>query len=423
MTLPFSQQVTADATCRLLQAGSGFAAHIAVGSVLTGQVWGAVAGTAGTIAMEALGRASGCYNNPDDAPGFEPLPSYQGCKKGVPGCTIFIRISRANGEVVGNQSQAYEIYDVWKAPVPWGGSQATWVRYLDIYTNKEETYFREEPDVLSFPTNNCECEVPFPGPQYPDHQPGDPIAPPFEYTDPETGCQWQIQATDSYINSAGQPVFFWKATSNDPANCGGPYQWWGNGQEPNVPSFEDPRGPDVPPRPPTLPPGPGQDIKDDLDKIKEELEKLKECACPENPVQEGDYRTISFRSDETSPYGKSRLRKRFKYRSQSGLDLGAVVDHWRDFTWQAGPITVSHFGSALGAPQVWAASIDEGKRVIRHAGGEAGIDPDQVGKWAIGGSDNARYGVSDTMRVDTTGGYYWITARDGSNGRPIVARV
>ena len=160
-----------------------------------------------------------------------------------------------------------------------------------------------------------------------------------------------------------------------------------------------------------------------FDQTDAKLDQLLECACPENPVQEGDYRTISFRSDETSPYGKSRLRKRFKYRSQSGLDLGAVVDHWRDFTWQAGPITVSHFGSALGAPQVWAASIDEGKRVIRHAGREAGIDPDQVGKWGIGGSDNARYGVSDTMRVDTTGGYYWITARDGSNGRPIVARV
>ena len=153
------------------------------------------------------------------------------------------------------------------------------------------------------------------------------------------------------------------------------------------------------------------------------LDELKECACPENPVQEGDYRTISFRSDETSPYGKSRLRKRFKYRSQSGLDLGAVVDHWQDFSFISGPVCVKHRGSALGSPQVWAASIDEGKRVIRHAGGEAGIDPDQVGKWRVGGSDNSRYGVSDTMRVDTTGGYYWITARDGSDARPIVARV
>ena len=117
------------------------------------------------------------------------------------------------------------------------------------------------------------------------------------------------------------------------------------------------------------------------------------------------------------------MRKRFKYRSQSGLDLGAVVAHWKDFSFSAGPITVGHTGSALGSPQVWAASIDEGKRVIRHAGGEAGIDPDQVGQWRVGGSDNSRYGVSGAMRVDTTGGYYWITARDGSDARPIVARV
>jgi hypothetical protein len=153
------------------------------------------------------------------------------------------------------------------------------------------------------------------------------------------------------------------------------------------------------------------------------LDDLKDCACPEKPVQEGDYRTISFRSDETSPYGKSRLRKRFKYRSQSGLDLGAVVDHWADFEFAAGPVAVGHVGSALGSPQVWAASIDEGKRVIRHAGGEAGIDPDQTGEWRVGGSDNARYGVSGQMRVDTTGGYYWITARDGSDGLPIVVRL
>ena len=149
--------------------------------------------------------------------------------------------------------------------------------------------------------------------------------------------------------------------------------------------------------------------------------KTPTCTPEKLPI-EGDYRTISFRSDETSPFGKSRLRKRFKYRSQSGLDLGAVVDHWKDFTFTGGPVCVKHTGSSLGSPQVWATSIDEGKRVIRHAGGEAGIDPDQVGQWRVGGSDNPRYGVSDTMRVDTTGGYYWITARDGSDGRPIVAR-
>ena len=143
---------------------------------------------------------------------------------------------------------------------------------------------------------------------------------------------------------------------------------------------------------------------------------------PEPIVVEGAMRTISFRSDETSPYGKSRLRKRFRYRSSSGLGLGEVVDHWRLFEWNAGPVCVIHAGSSCGTPQCWAADESEGKRVIRHAFAEAGIDPDQVGRWIVSGSDNARVGVSGQMRVDTTGGYYWITARDGSNGRPIVAR-
>jgi hypothetical protein len=145
--------------------------------------------------------------------------------------------------------------------------------------------------------------------------------------------------------------------------------------------------------------------------------------CNDKPTLEGNFRTISFRSDSTSPYGNDRLRKRFRYRSTSGLGLGAVVDHWKDFTWESGPVVVCHSGSSWGTPQVWAATADEGKRVIRHAAGEAGIDPDQVGRWTISGSDSARYGVSDTMRVDTQGGYYWITARDGSNNRPMVAEV
>ncbi len=78
----------------------------------------------------------------------------------------------------------------------------------------------------------------------------------------------------------------------------------------------------------------------------------------------------------------------------SGLGLDAIVDHWKDFTFESGPVVVGHVGSSWGNPQVWASSEEEGKRVIRHAGGEAGIDPDQTGEWKIGSSDSARYGVS-----------------------------
>ena len=143
--------------------------------------------------------------------------------------------------------------------------------------------------------------------------------------------------------------------------------------------------------------------------------------CNEQPPGEGDWRTISFISTETSPYGKSRLRKRFRYRSTSGWELGSVVDHWKDFTWSAGPVCVKHLGASWGTPTVWADSIDEGKRVIRHAAADAGIDPDQVGRWTVSGSSSPRIGVSRTMIVNTKGGYWWITARDGSNGKPLVA--
>ena len=146
------------------------------------------------------------------------------------------------------------------------------------------------------------------------------------------------------------------------------------------------------------------------------------CAPATVPL-EGDWRTISFRSDEVSPYGNSRLRKRLRYRSVSGIGLGELVDYWKDFTWEAGGVVVGHIGGPWGTPKVWAASEHEGKRVLLHAAGEAGFDPDQIGEWKVGVSRGARLGVSGTMRVDTTGGFYWVTNRDGSDQRPIVAKA
>ena len=167
-------------------------------------------------------------------------------------------------------------------------------------------------------------------------------------------------------------------------------------------------------------------VLDRLDAISNQLSQhlqWKTPICSPEPVQlEGDFRTISFISDETSPYGKSRLRKRLRYRSLSGIGLGELVDHWKDFTWEAGPVVVGHVGASWGTPKVWAASEDEGKRVLRHAAGDAGIDPDQEGQWQVRSSAGTRNGVSGTMRVNTKGGYWWITARDGADNRPIVAK-
>ena len=162
-----------------------------------------------------------------------------------------------------------------------------------------------------------------------------------------------------------------------------------------------------------------------LDAIVELLQASKNFKQPicgnEQPEPEGDYRTIHFRSASPSPFSSSRLRKRFRYRSTSGLGLDEITNYWKDFTFESGPVVVKHVGSSLGRPQVWAATADEGKRVIRHAFGEAGIDPDQVGRWLIGSSDSPRLGVSDTMSVDKQRGYYMIKYRDGSDGPSYVA--
>ena len=152
------------------------------------------------------------------------------------------------------------------------------------------------------------------------------------------------------------------------------------------------------------------------------LKDFKQPVCPPAKA-EGDLRTISFRSEEVSPNGKSCLRKRLRYRSLSGIGLNALIDYWKDFSFQAGPVIVKHIGSTLGSLTVWAASIDEGKRVILHAAGEAGVDANQAGRWEISGSTSTRRGMPGTMNIDMTGGYYWITARDGSDNRPIVGKT
>ena len=142
---------------------------------------------------------------------------------------------------------------------------------------------------------------------------------------------------------------------------------------------------------------------------------------PERPELKGDFVTIRFESEGKSPNGDRPLRKLFRYRSQSTRDLRQLTDYWKNFTFSAGAVCVYHKGSAVGTPQVWAASADEGKRVIRHAFGETGVDPDQVGQWGVSGSDNPRFGVSGSIKVKQLDRAVSVTSRKGSNGLPLVA--
>jgi len=141
--------------------------------------------------------------------------------------------------------------------------------------------------------------------------------------------------------------------------------------------------------------------------------KTPTCSSPKPPL-EGDWITTRWISDEKMAHSDRRLRKLFRYRSKSSRDLVQLSGYWESFSWRAGPVCVIHKGAWWGTPQVWAESAEEGKRVIRHAATEAGIDPDQVGRWEIGGSRSPRYGMSGTMRIHLHKGFPWVASRDGA---------
>ena len=468
----FLEELTERSTCQLISSGKELAGTIAVASVFTGQVWGAVGGTAGVIAMEALGMNLGCTagQDPDD-PDWQPYP--EDCwKNSDGGCLYTLSLS---GQPIHIWQPGCIVTEIlrqeFKGTEGFSGNDSWWTYYrtkTGTETFSSSTVKPGDPPPRYWITGGCdEGGLHQNPPPY-----GTPIGKPYVWTDPETGCTWTVSILDTYIASNGLPQFHYKAVSDDPVACGGPYEWWGNGDGPNVPVGPDPRPnpptpppPPIPPRPhdeddncPEIPPpatlsgttyqltgvcedvAQGQpqpvsqftsaggeyynELANRIDNLAAMLQKhleLKTPVCaPSRPELKGDYRTLTFVSDEQSPDGRNCLRKRFRYRSESSNDLGRLVDHWADFTWQAGPVCVQHSGSSVGTPQVWAASADEGKRVIRHAFGEAGVDPDQTGKWTVSGSNNPRYGVSGTMRICTKGGYYWITERLGSNARPEV---
>ena len=142
--------------------------------------------------------------------------------------------------------------------------------------------------------------------------------------------------------------------------------------------------------------------------------------CSDKPNLLGDWVTVRFESVEPSPQGTRPLRKLFRYRSQSAYDLGQIAAYWENFQWNAGPVCIQHKGGWWGTPQCWAQNADEGKRVIRFAGLEAGIDPDAIGEWVISGSSDPRFGMPGTMRVAKVQGLEWVTSRQGPSGLPLL---
>ena len=477
------------ATCQALQTGgSALIGYGAVGLAAGGT--GIVPIAAGSLAL--LASNLGCTWDPD-APGPTPQgPPQQLCYKG--GSNFNIR-ELDNGVFVGGTTPeiseitriAYretqqcqtggsrDIYDIyWKGPTGtpgvsglfWGGPcgdvTVTWVQEWK---------------------GNDSCSDPGPDPS--------PPIPPYEYTDPEDGCELTVNLKGFQQDPTGaiNPVFKIEPSANEllradggviggcnfspviytggPPGGGGPPQYrpwnpdWdgpGGGLTPWQDFLNDLAGslisnllydalsdlyatplpgatykliapcdefePGVPKQIevqiPTLPTNQGIATRiEALIPILQGQKDFKQPVCP--PAKpEGEFRTIGFISENRSPNGRDYLRKRLRYRSMSGIGLGELIDYWKDFEFDAGPVTVKHRGASWGTITVWAASADEGKRVIRHAAGEALIDADQVGRWEISGSTSARLGMPGRMRVNSKGGYYWITERDGSNNRPRV---
>lgn len=415
----------ADIECQFYGGVQAGAFNAAIGSAFTGKIPLALGLAGVSYAAQKTAEMAGCNYRPPES----PPALIGGCKKIQEGGTGTLYLNDGQRPAPG-LAYAYKVVEIIAVETKFVPSlnEERWnVIYRELSsqggTRVNDVEFAKDgaisPYATLIPNEGSTCEGPAPEPELPVHNPGDPISDPVTHTDGD--CNWSIQATDAYVDDQGVWHTYYTITADNDA-CGGPFAYWSSDDGPQYvsPKPDPDSDPDNPTVDPT--PYPPPDYNPRFDDIEEKLDELKDCACPEDEPIQGQFRTISFRSDETSPFGKSRLRKRLRYRGSESVELSALVDHWRDFSWQSGAVRVQHLGASWGAPSVWASTANEGKRVLLHAGREAGIDPNQVGRWKIGSSNNSRLGVSDTMRVDTTGGYYWITARDGSDQRPIVAK-
>lgn len=470
--------IAGSATCQILGAGAGISASIAVGSALTGQIWGVVGGAAGLLAANGLAAANGCFPvNPDPGPSQGGGGIAPGQCMETDGC--YLLLLRVGGKF-GQYTTVQKLLSSVRSGTYPNGTPKVTTRWIDC-DGVEISDDEAEEDLWPITT-----EVQPGGTCIGDPSPVNPpeLPTPVPVPDPDGGpCVYETQLIDSYINAAGGMSILYETCATG-EGCSGCSRFWYHGPGNVQPAPPQPiPGPDGNPLPqpnpeggspdcpdpcepckwePCLPPeagitpqavnftsacGEGPDgqiltqtyqlpgaatLKDSFEALSQQNAQImamiqqhllwKTPTCPEEtPELQGEFRTISFRSDETSPYGKSRLRKRLRYRSMSGNDLGQLVDYWKDFTFVGGPYRVRWSGGTWGTVEVWASTEAEGKRVIQHAAGEAGFDPFETGRWSVRLSGSTRLGVSLPMKIDTTGGFYWITARDGSDGRPIVA--
>ena len=441
----------------------------ALASAFTGQFW--LTGGLALVgkAAEMTAEAAGCNKPPPPpiAPG-----AGEDCWKNNENVAVNLEFSTDDGaswnksgircvQILSSEyTEAYPdgtFYWVTRY-VNWGGSQGTWnVRYPMMRVRLAAT----------------DCGEYRPDGDPPPHNPGEPIADPVTHTDTD-GCNWTIQATDAYVDDQGIWHTYYVITADNDA-CGGPFAYWSSQDgprwvqpnpinpdplpPPGVVQCPDPCQPCPDPCPDPCPPIPApielpgktyeltgvcEDVKDGesqpkfewniapdryeraiaarLDAIalmlQQHLKYRTPTCAPKKPPLEGTWISTRWISASDSPAGERPLRKLLRYRSKSTRTAAELRSHWSGFSWEAGPWCVIHKGAWWGTPQVWASSEDEGKRVLRFAAAEAGLDPDVDGEWIVTSSANPRYGQPGTMRLENPAGEYWVTRRDGPDGLP-----
>lgn len=112
--------------------------------------------------------------------------------------------------------------------------------------------------------------------------------------------------------------------------------------------------------------------------------------------------------------------KRLGYRVQGPASQVAQAAAWEGFTFTGGPWQVIYRGP-WGAPQVWASTEAEGRRVLEKACQLAGIDPnDPNGSWAANLSTHPRHQRTATYRTALKYGLPVVTVRNGPDGQPLL---
>ena len=472
------------ATCALLGAGTAVAAAFAANSARSLLLWPALGGAAATAAFAAVGHAIGCGANSGNPPYTNPNgASGSWCQDGS-AKTLVERF--INGGTGGVERFRFWIYSEVEIIGPGGTSGQQYTARAMARTEAQGPGTPSQINLMIWDVANNDTVVftPDPGCGESGTQPIPLDVYSYEYTDASTSCVYNYVLQDTWIDTDGYPRFAWAVDGDtgvlrnscqggriagyvwapssgdrytynvdfdgDGAGGGGP-GWiftpdWGSiaGLLLRLMEYNDPgdlyrltsvcetndqgepvdRAVEV-----TIPAGfrnQAASARIRFEAMVELMQGLKDFRQPtcRKTNATGQLVSVDFTSDEPSPGGTRPLRKVLRYRDQGNTPLADHVAHWDTFNWEAGPVVVVHRGGPWGVLQVWALDADEGRRVIRHAGEIAGVDPDAEGEWLITASDDLRYGQTGTMRLarrrSWDGEILQISKRPGPDGLPTV---